>query len=61
MPTPTCAHFQTTEMPCLKCGKRMRLTLIEPGGHNFELRTYECIPCEITECILTAISAALVN
>jgi hypothetical protein len=56
MPTPTCTHFQTTKIPCLKCGQWMGLTLIEPGGRpNFELRTYACVPCDTGESFLMAI------
>jgi hypothetical protein len=59
MPTPTCTNFQTTRIPCLKCGQWMGLTLIEPGGRpNFELRTYACIPCETGESFLMAIKPA---
>ena len=54
LPTPSCAHFQTTELPCLKCSKQMKLTLIEPSGPKFELRTYRCIPCDIDESFLMA-------
>jgi hypothetical protein len=46
-PTPTCTRFQpTVEMPCIKCGEPMRLTLIEPRNLNFDLLTYQCIPCD---------------
>lgn len=59
MPTPTCTHFQTTRIPCLRCGQLMALTLIEPGGRpNFELRTYACGPCETGESFLMAIKSA---
>jgi hypothetical protein len=59
MPTPTCTNFQTTRIPCLKCGQWMGLTLIEPGGRpNFELRTYACILCETGESFLMAIKPA---
>jgi hypothetical protein len=52
-PTPTCTRFQTTiEMPCIKCGERMRLASIEPQGHNFDLVTYRCIPCVCEESFL---------
>jgi DNA-directed RNA polymerase subunit RPC12/RpoP len=54
LPTPSCTHFQTTELPCLKCGKQMKLTLIEPSGPKFEMRTYKCIPCDIDERFLMA-------
>jgi hypothetical protein len=37
-----------------ECGKQMNLTLIEPSGPKFELRTYKCIPCDIDESFLTA-------
>jgi hypothetical protein len=36
-------------LPCLQCGKQMNLTLVEPSGPKFELRTYKCIPCDIDE------------
>jgi hypothetical protein len=52
LPTPCCAHFQTTELPCLQCGKQMNLALVEPSGPKFELRTYKCIPCDIDESFL---------
>jgi hypothetical protein len=59
MPTPTCTQFQTTKIPCLKCGELMGLTLIEPGGRpNFELRTYSCVRCEIGESFLMGIKPA---
>ena len=52
-PTPTCTRFQTTiEMPCIKCGERMRLASIEPQGQNFDLVTYRCIPCDCEESFL---------
>jgi hypothetical protein len=55
-PTPTCTRFQTTiEMPCLKCGVQMRLALIEPQSKNFNLVTYQCIPCFAEESFLQAI------
>jgi hypothetical protein len=54
-PTPTCTRFQpTVEMPCIKCGKPMRLTLIEPRNLNFDLLTYQCVPCDTGECFLKA-------
>ncbi len=52
-PTPTCTRFQTSiEMPCIKCGERMRLASIEPQGQNFDLVTYRCIPCDCEESFL---------
>ena len=52
-PTPTCTRFETTiEMPCIKCGERMRLASIEPQGENFYLVTYRCIPCVSEESFL---------
>ena len=46
-------RFQTTiEMPCIKCGERMRLASIEPQGQNFDLVTYRCIPCVCEESFL---------
>jgi hypothetical protein len=58
MPTPTCAQFQTTKIPCLTCGQLMGLTLIEPGGRpHFELRTYACVPCATGESFLMAIKS----
>ena len=54
-PTPTCAHFQTVEMPCTKCGEQMRLALIEPRSAKFELLTYRCTPCDSGESFLMAL------
>jgi len=52
-PTPTCTRFQTTiEMPCIKCGERMRLASIEPQSQNFDLVTYRCAPCVCEESFL---------
>jgi hypothetical protein len=45
-PPPSCTYFQTTELPCPICRRPMKLTLIEPGRHNIELRTFECAPCD---------------
>jgi hypothetical protein len=54
-PTPTCTRFQAPiEMPCIKCGVRMRLASIEPHGQNFDLLTYRCIPCVSEESFLQA-------
>jgi hypothetical protein len=60
-PTPTCTHFQATELPCLKCGNVMKLALIEPANPKFELRTYECEPCGERESFLMAIIPPLEN
>jgi hypothetical protein len=55
-PTPTCTRFETAvEMPCMKCGERMRLALIEPGHRNFDLVTYRCRPCVSEESFLRSI------
>jgi hypothetical protein len=52
-PTPTCTRFEVTiEMPCIKCGERMRLALIEPRDRNFDLLTYRCIRCDSDESFL---------
>ena len=49
-------RFQTSiEMPCIKCGEQMRLTLIEPCDRNFDLLTYRCIPCAADESFLQAV------
>ena len=54
-PTPTCTRFQpTVEMPCIKCGEPMRLALIEPRNQNFDLLTYQCVPCDTGESFLKA-------
>jgi hypothetical protein len=53
LPTPSCTRFQTTlDMPCIKCGARMRLATIEPRDRNFDLVTYRCIPCLSEESFL---------
>jgi hypothetical protein len=54
-PTPTCAHFRVTEMPCIRCGKQMRLALSEPRSSKFELMTYSCVSCDTVESFLMAI------
>ena len=55
-PTPTCTRFQaTTEMPCMKCVVPMRLALIEPQGHRYDLLTYRCVPCDSGESFLKTI------
>jgi hypothetical protein len=54
-PTPTCAHFRVTEMPCAKCRGPMRLVLSEPRNPKFELMTYSCASCEAEESFLMAI------
>jgi hypothetical protein len=41
-------------MPCIKCGKPMRLALIEPRDQNFDLLTYQCVPCDTGESFLKA-------
>jgi DNA-directed RNA polymerase subunit RPC12/RpoP len=57
--TPTCTRLQTSmEMPCLKCGRQMRLVLIEPRIRpNFEMLTYRCALCESDERFLMAVRA----
>jgi hypothetical protein len=54
-PTPTCAHFRATEMPCATCGSPMKLALSEPRSPKFELMTYVCASCEVVESFLMAI------
>jgi hypothetical protein len=52
-PTPTCTRFKATvEMPCIKCGRPMRLALIEPRDRQFDLLTYQCAPCDSIESFL---------
>jgi hypothetical protein len=41
-------------MPCIKCGELMRLSLIEPRNKNFDLLTYQCVPCDSGESFLKA-------
>jgi hypothetical protein len=54
-PTPTCARFRLTEVPCAKCSNPMRLVLSEPSSPKFELMTYNCVSCEAVESFLMAI------
>jgi hypothetical protein len=54
-PPPSCTHFQTTSLPCLTCGRPMKLTLIEPSGPCIELRTFECAACDTGASFLMAI------
>lgn len=55
LPTPTCTHHQTTDIQCLNCRGPMRLVTIEPGSTHFDMRTYACTGCDITESFLMAI------
>jgi hypothetical protein len=53
-PTPTCTRFKASiEMPCIKCGTQMRLTLVEPRDQNFDLLTYSCMACDCSEVFLS--------
>jgi hypothetical protein len=55
-PTPTCTRFKTpTEMPCIKCNDRMKLSLIEPRDERFNFVTYRCTGCSTHESFLKAI------
>jgi hypothetical protein len=54
-PTPTCAHFRVTDLPCTTCGNKMRLILSEPRSQRFELMTYRCDCCGNVESFLSAI------
>ena len=45
----------TVKLPCVTCGRPMKLTLIEPSGPNVELRTFECIACDAGASFLMAI------
>jgi hypothetical protein len=52
-PTPTCTRFKASiEMPCMKCGTQMRLTLVEPRDQTFDLLTYSCTACDCSEVFL---------
>jgi hypothetical protein len=54
-PTPTCTRFKTSiEMPCMKCGARMRLALVEPRDQVYDVLTYRCAPCDSGESFLHA-------
>jgi hypothetical protein len=46
LPTPCCAHFQTTELPCLQCGKQMNLTL-----ENQVVLNSSCAPISASRAI----------
>jgi hypothetical protein len=54
-PTPPCAHFRVTKMPCTKCGYQMRLGLSELRSSRFDLITYSCVSCDCVESFLMAI------
>jgi hypothetical protein len=55
-PTPTCTRFKPSiEMPCLKCGRQMRLAVIEPRDPSFHLLTYRCTPCDADESFLMVV------
>jgi len=54
-PLPNCSRFSSFDLPCIKCGLRMRLVLIEPRSMKLEQRTYSCAACEYGESFLLAI------
>ena len=54
-PTPTCARFKATEMPCTICRSTMKLVLSEPRGRTFDFLTYTCVSCEAVESFLMAV------
>jgi hypothetical protein len=54
LPTPTCTRIQTSiEMPCINCGIQMRLAVIEPRDSRYDVLTYRCVACDVSECFLS--------
>jgi transcription elongation factor Elf1 len=44
--------FQAQDMPrmtCLTCGSLMKLSCIEPASTGYDLQTFECDSCELSE------------
>lgn len=42
---------------CSKCGEAMLLRIIEPERPGFDLRTFECPKCFVTETLVVSISS----
>lgn len=38
----------------MKCGRQMRLALIEPRDQVYDVLTYQCAPCNSGESFLNA-------
>lgn len=53
-PIPSCARFQSVEIPCAHCGGDMRLCLLEPHNGRLEALTYKCSQCDRDEIFLIA-------
>ena len=54
-PTPLYSRAEIGIFPCAKCDKPMRLACIEPLSSSFDLRTFECTPCDIRQYFAVAI------
>ena len=53
-PTPTSTRVQTSsEMPCIDCGIQMLLALKESRDLQYDVLTYRCVACDVTECFLS--------
>jgi hypothetical protein len=54
LPTPTCTRVQTSiEMPCINCGIQMLLALIESRDPHYDVLTYRCVACDVSEYFLS--------
>ncbi len=53
-PTPTCTRIKASiEIPCITCGMQMMLILIETRDPNYDVLTYRCVACDVSECFLS--------
>jgi hypothetical protein len=49
--------FHAATMPritCLTCGDVMFMSLIEPISKGYEVRSFHCVDCDVTEEFVTA-------
>ena len=57
-PDPTTFDFTGVKGPaCSPCGAQMMLALSVPANAGFDLRTFKCQKCEISETLLIAVSS----
>ena len=54
-PDPLFSRAEIGILACGKCGKPMRLSCIEPGPPEFDLRIFECANCESSKTFAVAI------
>ena len=54
-PDPLYSRAEIGILACSKCGNPMRLSQIEPAAPGYDVRTFECVRCNSSECFSIAI------